>query len=102
MIADARAGNKYGLDSVSKAPKVEERFAHYKQAYEELGTERQHGMSLGPIPHKAIRAWCEEHEFDPLEAEAFHYVIRTVDNHERAATQQKQQEEQDRIKNKKR
>lgn len=100
MIADAKAGTEYGLRAIADAPKIEDRFRFYQDAYQELGTERQHGMSLGPIPGSAIRDWCVDHELDPLETDAFKYVIRAVDNHERAAHAQKQQDEQAKAKSK--
>lgn len=45
------------------------------EAFWELGTERQIGMGLGPIPGSAIRAWCQ----DWPDARAFHMVIRRLD-----------------------
>lgn len=55
-------------------------------------------MSPGPIPSSAIKRFCEDEELDALESEALHYVIRTVDNHERARAAAKLQDE--RTKNK--
>ncbi|WP_293965969.1 hypothetical protein [Sphingomonas sp.] len=93
VIADAKAGNPHGIRAMAKAPKLEPRYDYYMEAYKELGTERQQGMSLGPIPNSAIRQWCENEELDPLETEAFQYVIRTLDNHQREKAAEKMEKE---------
>lgn len=94
VLADAQAGTKHGLRAVAKAPKVEDRFQFYWLAYQELGDERQLGMSPGPIPPSKIKQYCEDEELDPLESEALFYVIRTVDRHERARAAQQMRDEQ--------
>lgn len=93
-MADAKAGNPHGIRAVAKAPKLEPRYDYYMDAYKELDTERQQGMSLGPIPNSAINKWCVDEELDPLESEAFHYVIRTIDNHQRTRAAEKMEKEQ--------
>lgn len=93
VIADAKAGNPHGMRAVARAPEIEPRFGYYWSAYQELGTERQQGMSLGPIPNSAIQEWCVDEELDPLEADAFHYIIRTIDNHQRARAAEKMEKE---------
>lgn len=98
MIVDARHGNEAAQRAIAKAPKMEPRWRYYWTAFQELGTERQQGMSAGPIPNSAIKAWCDSEELDPLEAEAFHYVIRTVDNHMRAKAAEQAEREAEKAK----
>ena len=43
----------------------------------ELGTERQIGMAVGPIPLSAVRSYLKEHGLP----EWWEPVIRQVDNH---------------------
>jgi len=52
------------------------------------------GMSSGPIPSSAIKRFCEDEDLDPLESEALHYIIRSVDSHQRKKADERQQQEQ--------
>jgi hypothetical protein len=51
----------------------------YWNAFNELSSERQIGMGLGPIPLSAIRRYAEEWELDGDEYEVFYSIIRKMD-----------------------
>lgn len=50
------------------------------RAWNDLGTERQFGMAVGPIPVSAILRWCEFEEFDRESTAILRDAIRTADN----------------------
>lgn len=52
-------------------------FILYTDAFQELGTCRQIGMSLGPIPFYAIVEYAKLYKIDDLEE--FLYIIRKMD-----------------------
>lgn len=49
------------------------------QAFFELGTCRQTGMGIGPIPWIAIQSYAEIHDLDPDVAAVFTQMIRALD-----------------------
>lgn len=73
--------NDFLLALYEKSPKIENsRQEIYWIAFQELGTERQNGMSIGPIPVTKIWDWAEFRAFNLSETKALHYVIRQMDN----------------------
>lgn len=60
-------------------PEVPDYHEWYWIAFGELSTERQVGMSLGPIPRSAIFSYAAEYGLFGDEAERFNAIIREVD-----------------------
>lgn len=54
-------------------------FAFYVEAYQELGTCRDIGMGLGPIPFTAIIDYARVYDITGEEFLDFHYIIRKMD-----------------------
>ena len=54
-------------------------YGDWFSAFCELSTERQIGMSLGPIPHSAIAMWITANGLED-EAREFLWCIRSMDN----------------------
>lgn len=52
----------------------------YWEAFNELSTERQIGMGVGPIPRSAIKAYADEFGIAGDDYDPFHRIIRTMDN----------------------
>lgn len=52
----------------------------YYEAFQELSTERQIGMSIGPIPISKMWEWAFQNDLTSSEARAFVYVISRLDN----------------------
>lgn len=50
------------------------------RAWHELGTERQLGFAVGPIPVSKVWAWCDRHGLDGEAEDVLVHVIRTLDN----------------------
>ncbi len=49
------------------------------KSFNDLGTERNIGMSLGPIPWSKIVMYADEYGLDPDVKESFVDIIRTMD-----------------------
>lgn len=49
------------------------------EAFFELGTDRQVGMGVGPIPSASIDRYVDRHGFSVDEEEEFRYLIRRLD-----------------------
>lgn len=60
-------------------PVVEIADDFYMKSFYDLGTERQSGMSLGPIPWSKIVTYAQHYGLDPDVTEAFVDIIRTMD-----------------------
>jgi hypothetical protein len=52
----------------------------FAEAFRELGTCRQIGFSIGPIPWLAVDAYCTRHGFDDEISADMFYIIRQVDD----------------------
>jgi hypothetical protein len=76
-MADAQEGNEYAINAVKKAPKL--LFPLYWTAFNDLSTERQVGMGLGPIPIRATDWYAGRLMLTERETEAFVSIIRNVD-----------------------
>lgn len=50
------------------------------RAWNASSSERQIGMGIGPIPQRAIDAWCDRHLRDPIAADFLTDVLRYVDH----------------------
>lgn len=74
------------------------------KSFHDLGTERDIGMSLGPIPWSKIVMYADEYGLDPDVKEAFVNIMRTMDvafmKHN--SDEQKRKAEQDKPKKAKR
>jgi len=79
VLAGVEAGNPFAIAQLEKSPKLE--WPYHYHAFGDLSTERQIGMSVGPIPYSAVRAMAVEDNLSRAEAATFHYVIRALDNH---------------------
>lgn len=62
-------------DAVAGAPQMFWGLEAYYDAFVELSTDRQSGMSVGPIPWSSIDRYACRHE---IEGEAFEYLVRMV------------------------
>lgn len=96
IVDDAKAGSSKAQAKLAQQPKLERGNAYYLDAYHELQTEVL--VDGGRIPGSAIKRWVEEDELDPLSAEAFHYIIRKVNDHERKREADKMAAEQEKAK----
>lgn len=65
---------------MAEEPEYDEVIAWIVKAWGELGTCRQIGMAVGPIPWTAIEKWCEFHEFDRAEAMQIMWIIAKLDS----------------------
>lgn len=65
---------------MAEEPEYDEVIAWCVRAWDRLGSERQIGMAVGPIPWRAVRDWCEFHQFDYAETMQIDYVINKLDN----------------------
>lgn len=61
-------------------PQIEPFDYFYMEAFQELSTERQMGMGLGPIPNSKIKEYASDCGFDVLLRDAFIFIIRAMDN----------------------
>lgn len=80
LLADAEANpeNVFFQKQLAKAPKLEHPF--YWNAFQELSTERQIGMSIGKIPISKMWDWAELNDLTLSEAIALVYVMKEMDN----------------------
>lgn len=60
-------------------PRIEECNAFYWEAFQDLSTERQIGMGIGPIPRSATMSYASESGLFGDAAEQFASIIRMVD-----------------------
>jgi hypothetical protein len=61
-------------------PEIEPHLQFHWEAFNELSSERQIGMAMGPIPRSAIRAYADEVAMTGDEFDAFNRLIRAMDN----------------------
>jgi hypothetical protein len=52
----------------------------YWEAFNELSSERQIGMGMGPIPRSAIKRYAAEFAIEGEDYDVFHSIIRQMDN----------------------
>ncbi len=64
------------LDSM---PELEPGLVFYWYAFWELSTDRQIGMSEGPIPWSSMHRWCQYHEILGDEFDRFVIMIKHMD-----------------------
>ncbi len=77
---EANPDNEYLAQLYAEAPRIEgERQSLYWDAFQELGTERQIGMTVGPIPLSKVWDWAYHSNFSYSEARALVYVIQRMD-----------------------
>ena len=76
LVEDGREAPK----EFFQQPEILPQHQLYMEAFNELSTERQIGMGVGPIPRSAIRAYAQELGIVGDEFEHFHRIIRLVDN----------------------
>ncbi len=67
-------------DAFYQQPEVFQPYMFYWTAFHELGSERQIGMGVGPIPRSAIKAYAEEFEIFGDDFDKFLSIIRTLDS----------------------
>ena len=79
LVAAAEEGIPEAIEALEKAPKM--RWPFYWTAFNDLGTERQLGMSMGPIPVSKIEWYGRKLGLDGRELAVFEHVIRRVDIH---------------------
>ncbi len=77
--ASGRHGAKL-LDRLNEGPELKPGLQFYFDAWQELATDRQLGMSVGPIPGMSIRALVKELKLDQVESYEFQYLIRKMDS----------------------
>lgn len=79
MLAGVEAGNEFAIRQLEKSPKLE--WPYHYHVFGDLSTERQIGMSAGPIPYSAVRDIAREDKLSAVETATLHYVVRALDNH---------------------
>lgn len=52
----------------------------YWDAFWDLGSERQIGMGIGPIPRSAIKAYADEYDMSVEEFDSLYRMLRIMDN----------------------
>jgi len=67
-------------DGFYDRPDVEPHLVWLWNAFWELGTERQLGMSVGPIPGSSIREYLRDIDLDDADHERARAIIRKADN----------------------
>ena len=83
MLKDAAAqpDNKWLQDRIANSPLITEPYHSFLfDAFWELSTERQIGMSLGPIPVTAMMSHADLYDLTKPETLAFIKVMRAMDN----------------------
>ena len=68
-------------DRIKNAPDLFAGMELYFTAYQELESERQIGMGIGPIPFTAILKYAEFYELPAEQADDLVYYVRKLDNH---------------------
>lgn len=76
---EANPDNELLARKMGEAPKLTNLL--YWDAFHELSSERQVGMSLGPIPFSSILNWANYMGFTPSETRALVYVMRQMDGY---------------------
>ena len=80
MVAGVETGKLRAIIALESI-RVELRFPWYWQQWGDLTTERQIGMSVGPIPSSSIERVAEREGLTPYGAFVFKHVMRELDNH---------------------
>lgn len=76
----ANPDDQWRAARIAEAPAIEtDQQALYWEAFQELGTERQIGMSIGPIPLSKVWDWAFHINLTHSEARALVHVIRALD-----------------------
>ena len=77
----ANPDDEWRAARVAEAPTIQsdQQFLYW-QAFQELGTERQIGMSIGPIPLSKVWEWAHHMNLTHSEARALVYVVRELDS----------------------
>jgi len=71
-----RFGNKIP-DRIANAPTLEPSLVFYYEAWQELSTDRQFGMGVGPIPFTSVLQYGNHYEIEDLDD--FLFFIRSLD-----------------------
>ncbi len=66
-------------DDFLNQPEIEIQNVFYWEAFWDLGSERQVGMGVGPIPNSAMQAFADREGLGADQFEFFRGVIRAVD-----------------------
>jgi hypothetical protein len=74
-------------------PEIEPHLQFHWDAFNELATERQIGMAMGPIPRSAIKAYAAEFSFTADEFDDFNQIIRAMDAEYMSLIHKKPQQE---------
>lgn len=67
-------------EDIENAPELNDGLMFYLQAFNNLTTERHHGMGIMRIPWSRIEQYAHSEGLDSAERRDFHYIIRTVDD----------------------
>lgn len=59
-------------------------------AFNDISTERQSGMAMGPIPSSAIAAYTNRHDLTRLQGDQLYLIVRAMDAAFTAAVAKKQ------------
>lgn len=64
---------------LANKPEIEPGLSMYWEAFSKLGSCRQIGMGIGPVPWTAIEAWADAHGYDDDHREDLHYHVEALD-----------------------
>lgn len=67
-------------ERIANAPELINGLQVYLQAFLDLDAERNHALSLSPIPWASINEYSKAYEFDEEQTEDLLYFIRKMDN----------------------
>ncbi len=66
-------------EALEDKPELEQGLAFYWYAFWQLSTDRQLGMSEGPIPWSAIDRWSQRHDIDGDEFDRLVIMLKHMD-----------------------
>jgi hypothetical protein len=66
-------------DRIQNAPAINKGNELFFSAFFELDSDRQFGMSIGPIPWRSINEYAKEYHFDEWQRELLFYSIQKLD-----------------------
>lgn len=80
IIKQAKLSKTPIPDRILNKPKLLQGLELYLEAFYELNSDRNNGMSMGKIPFTAIKQYADEYEFEGEQRECLFYFIRAIDN----------------------
>jgi len=66
-------------EKIANAPSLLPGLELYYQAFDDLMSSRQLGMSVGPLSWETVQKYCDFMSLGPVQTEAMHYHMREMD-----------------------